>query len=101
MSVEILPIVTKNVGKEGSHTLEGALAGGIYQGIQRILDEKPDPAEVIETVKASSPSAIWNVSRWVWPVLRSRYDPVKASSSRALSSAAACPRNISPAWKRV
>ncbi|MDP6619044.1 MAG: NADH-quinone oxidoreductase subunit NuoF [Nitrospinota bacterium] len=53
MSVEILPIVTKNVGKEGSHTLEGALANGVYQGIERILDEKADPAEVIETVKAS------------------------------------------------
>ncbi len=53
MSVEILPIVTKNVHLEGSHTLEGARANGAYQAIQNILDERRDPGEVIETVKAS------------------------------------------------
>ncbi len=53
MSVEVVRIVTKNVDKEGSHTLDGALANGVYGGIRKILDEKPDPADVMETVKAS------------------------------------------------
>ncbi|MFQ5912596.1 MAG: NADH-quinone oxidoreductase subunit NuoF [Nitrospinota bacterium] len=53
MSTEVVRIVTKNVEEEGSHALQGALANGVYRGIQKLLEEKPDPASVIETVKAS------------------------------------------------
>ena len=53
MSVEILPIVTKNINSENSHTLEGARANGAYQAIQKILDEGLEPEGIIEAVKSS------------------------------------------------
>ncbi|MFQ5692815.1 MAG: NADH-quinone oxidoreductase subunit NuoF [Nitrospinota bacterium] len=53
MSVEVVRLVTKNVDKEGSHTLEGARANGVYAGLRKVLQERPEPSRVIEMVKAS------------------------------------------------